>query len=140
MIDYMWSCSVDTAKKRPGIVELKNQLVSMGKIPLSFSGFYARLEKAFEQLSLREPLNFPPKTAAAMFWSAAIGAALFIAASKDGGPSFPAGADERLRESVLNAIVQKSPVTKHARNSKMRLPNQNALVVTSTRNSAGTNR
>jgi AcrR family transcriptional regulator len=118
MIEYMWDCCVGTAKKRPGIVELRSLLVSMERTPPSLLNFYARLELAFEQLALKSPLNFPPKTAAAMFWSAAIGTSQMIAATGHRGAPFPAGADDKLRESVLNAIIEDAPARKDARTSK----------------------
>jgi AcrR family transcriptional regulator len=108
MIEYMWECCVGTAKKQPGIVELRSLLVSMEKTPPSLLNFYARLDVAFEQLASKSPLNFPPKTAAAMFWSAAIGTSQMIAATGHRGAPFPTGADDMLRNSVLDAIINDS--------------------------------
>jgi hypothetical protein len=117
MIEYMWDCCVGTAKKRPGIVELRSLLVSMQKTPPSLLNFYARLEVAFEQLALKMPLNYPPKTAAAMYWSAAIGTSQMIAATGHRRAPFPTGADDKLRVSVLQAILKDAPVRKAPRTS-----------------------
>ena len=124
MIEYMWNCCVDTAKRRPGIDELKSQLVSMGKTPDSMMNFYARLQVAFEQLALREPLNFPPKTAAAMYWSAAVGAAHMITAARHNGVPYPSGTDKILYDSMLAAILAGDPVKARASRVAQKAPPQ----------------
>jgi hypothetical protein len=81
----------------------------MGKLPDSMMNFYARLQVAFEQLALREALKVPPKTAAAMYWSAAVGAAHMITAARYSGVPYPAGTDAMLHDSVLAAILAGAP-------------------------------
>ena len=115
MINYMWDCCVGTAQTNPGIVELKGQLISMGKVPHSMKHFYARLERAFEQLARDGALNFPPKVAATMFWSAAVGTANMIASGRHSGLIHPAQSVETLRSLVLGAVLKVAPHEKSTR-------------------------
>jgi AcrR family transcriptional regulator len=127
MIDYMWDMCIDTARKRPGLVELKNHLVALGRQPQSLNNFYLRLEKAFVRLGQRERLNYPPEEAATIFWSAALGCALKIAAAQRQKTSFASGADESLRVLLLNAIIRSAPARRRKNAARTRLPIQTAL-------------
>lgn len=110
MIDYMWQCTVGTAFTKPGLVELKNQMVSTGKIPDCMRNFYARLERAFVQIARNEKLNFPPNVAAAMLWAAATGMATRIATAQHGIP-YPKGSAEKLKSILVASLLEvQSPV------------------------------
>jgi AcrR family transcriptional regulator len=106
MIEYMWDCAVGTAIRSPGLVDLKNQLLSAGTLPESMKQFYARLEVSFEELDRRHMLKLPPKIAAAMYWAAAVGIARMIASARHGAPECSAVAAEALREAVLAATIR----------------------------------
>jgi AcrR family transcriptional regulator len=134
MIDYMWDCCVDPATANPGLVELKNQLIAAGKIPASMLNFYARLEKAFEQLARRNALKFSPKMAATMFWAAASGIAMRIASAQHGGsPAYPNKVTETLKSIMLDAILldadskqSKAPSRLRAKGRTRAAPNSTA--------------
>lgn len=104
MIDYMWQCCVGTAFIQPRLVELKNAMVASGTIPTSMMNFYARLERAFTQLGKDGKLHFAPDIAATMLWSAATGLATRIATGTH-GVRYPAGADEALKQVLLDSIL-----------------------------------
>jgi AcrR family transcriptional regulator len=103
MIDYMWECCVGTATTKPELIELKNQMLAGGDVPESMVKFYARLERAFIEISQHEKLNFSPEVAATMYWAAATGIATRIAAAEH-NVSYPKGAAEALKHVLLNAI------------------------------------
>lgn len=108
MIDYMWDCCVETARKRPGLYELKLQLVSMGRVPVPMKQFYTRLVRSFEALAQQRSMTTAPHTAAAMFWAAAIGTANIVTASKHGGPAYPKGAAEAHKKLILDTVLAQS--------------------------------
>ena len=120
MINYMWDRCVGTAQTNPGIVELTSQLISMGKIPQSMKQFYARLQRAFEQLAGAGELNFPPKVAATMFWAAAVGTADLFAAARHTGLTHPPESAETLRTLVLKAVLKSAPGEKSTRGRPVR--------------------
>jgi hypothetical protein len=107
---------------------LKNHLVALVRQPQSLNNFYQRLERAFEHLARHERLNYPPKQAAAIFWSGAIGAALKIAAAQRHMTTFAPGADETMRVILLNAIIKSAPVRKRAPRARLRLPSRTSVV------------
>ena len=106
MIEYMWDCCVGTAMRNPGLVDLKNQLLAAGMLPEPMKQFYARLEASFETLGAQGRLNNAPKIAAAMYWAAAVGIAVMIAAARHGAPACSVLAAETLRETLMAEILR----------------------------------